>query len=249
MIDNKKTVAIIPARSGSKSVKDKNVVNLEGHPLIAYSIAAAKMSDKIDRIIVSTDSEYYADISRKYGAEVPFIRPKEISEDDSTDKDFFDHALKWFSQSENIIPEYWIHLRPTTPLRDPAIIDDAIDCIINDKNMTSLRSGHPCPESPFKWFFRDKNGLFTSLLNNAEKSNLPKEEFQQVYIPDGYVDILKASHFGNKDNLHGERMIGYISPVCEEIDSKEEFDYIKYKLSKEGSVLLNYLERNHKKEH
>lgn len=241
-------IAIIPARSGSKSVKDKNIVKLNGYPLIAYSIAAAKISEKIDRVIVSTDSEYYAKISRKYGAEVPFIRPREISEDGSTDKDFFDHALKWFSKNEKNIPEYWIHLRPTTPLRDPKIIDEAIDSIKENESATSLRSGHPCPESPFKWFFRDENGLFSSLLNNSEQSNLPKEEFQQVYIPDGYVDILKTSHLFDNENLHGDKMIGFISPVCDEIDSKDELEYIRYRLSKEGSALLSYLERNYKKE-
>ena len=87
-------IAIIPARSGSKSITDKNIKLLSGHPLIAYSIIAAKLSKKIERVIVSTDSEEYGDIAKKYGAEVPFIRPDKYSKDNSTDRDFFIHALR-----------------------------------------------------------------------------------------------------------------------------------------------------------
>ena len=112
-------IAIIPARSGSKSLMDKNIKLLSGHPLIAYSIAAAKLSKGIDRIIVSTNSEKYADIARQYGAEVPFIRPDRYSTDTSTDRDFLIHAMKWLKENEDTLPEYWVHLRPTTPLRIP----------------------------------------------------------------------------------------------------------------------------------
>jgi len=91
-------VAIIPARSGSKSLADKNIKELSGHPLIAYSIAAAKMSKKIDRVIVSTNSQKYAKIAKQYGAEAPFIRPDEFSTDTSTDKDFLVHAMNWLEK-------------------------------------------------------------------------------------------------------------------------------------------------------
>ncbi len=112
-------IAIIPARSGSKSVTDKNIKLLSGHPLIAYSIVAAKLSKEIKRVVVSTDSEEYAEIAKKYGAEVPFIRPEIYSKDSSTDRDFFIHAMNWFKDNENTLPEYWVQLRPTTPLRNP----------------------------------------------------------------------------------------------------------------------------------
>ena len=112
-------IAIIPARSGSKSVKDKNIALLSGYPLIAYSIVAAKKSELIDRIIISTDSEEYQKIALQYGAEVPFLRPTEYSTDTSTDRDFLIHAMNWLEENERQAPEYWVHLRPTTPLRDP----------------------------------------------------------------------------------------------------------------------------------
>ena len=95
-IDIGKVFAIIPARSGSKGVKNKNIRPLNGYPMIAYTIAAAKLSKNIDRVIVSTDSEQYAEIARKYGAETPFLRPAEISGDRSTDIEFMRHAINWF---------------------------------------------------------------------------------------------------------------------------------------------------------
>ncbi len=232
-------VAIIPARSGSKSLVDKNIKYLSGHSLIAYSIAVAKLSKKIDRVIVSTDSQKYAEIAKQYGAEVPFIRPDKYSTDAATDKDFLVHAMSWFEENENSVPEYWVHLRPTTPLRSIEIIDNAINEIVQDNNATSLRSGHKAPESPLKWFVKS-NRYFRGLVD-GEDYNLPKEAFEQVYIPDGFVDIVKSSFVMNNKEIHGDKMIGFESPVCTEVDSVEEFEYIQYQLDKNGSELLNYL--------
>ena len=100
---------------------------LSGHPLLAYTIAAAIISKKIDRIIISTNSKKYAKIANHYGAEVPFLRPAEISKDISNDREFLIHAMLWLDKYEKIKPEFWVHLRPTTPLRDPKIIDNAIE--------------------------------------------------------------------------------------------------------------------------
>jgi CMP-N,N'-diacetyllegionaminic acid synthase len=185
-------IAIIPARSGSKSISDKNITCLSKHPLIAFSIAAAQLSTEIDRVIVSTDSEQYAKIAIKYGAEVPFIRPREFATDNSTDRDFLVHAMEWFDEHELQTPEYWVHHRPTTPLRDPVLIDSAIKAIQQRKGATSLQSGYKAPESPFKWFRKDSSGFFRGLLaedNNSEFYNLPKEAFEDVYIPDGYAKV------------------------------------------------------------
>jgi len=232
-------IAIIPARAGSKSLVDKNIKYLSGHPLIAYSIAAAKLSKKIDRVIVSTDSQKYTEIAKQYGAEVPFIRPDKISIDTAIDRDFLIHSMNWFEENENSVPEYWVHLRPTTPLRSIEIIDNAINEIVQDNNATSLRSGHKAPESPLKWFVKS-NYYFRGLVD-GEDYNLPKEAFEQVYIPDGFVDVVKSSFVMNNKEIHGDRIIGFESPVCTEVDSVEEFEYIQYQLDKNGSELLNYL--------
>ena len=156
-------IAIIQARSGSKSVIAKNIIQLAGFPLIAFSIAVAKLSTSVARVIVSTDSEKYAEIARQFGAEVPFICPVEISGDNSSDIDFMVHAMNWFDDNELITPEYWVHLRPTTPLRDPKHITEALNQISRRNDATALRSAFPCAESPFKWFRHSDNGFLMSL--------------------------------------------------------------------------------------
>ncbi len=244
-------IAIIPARSGSKSVPDKNITALSGYPLIAYSIIAAQLTDQVGKIIVSTDSEKYAEIAEKFGADVPFIRPEEYSSDTATDRDVILHAMNWYRDNYEHIPEYWLHLRPTTPLRDPTEISKAINEIQQSDSATSLRSGHPSPESPLKWFQKDTEGYFRGMLEDEsepEYYNKPKEAFPQVYIPNGYVDIVRASHTLHSTTLHGNKMIGFETPVCTEVDSQEELEYIQYQLDKNGSILLDSLNNKYTKE-
>ncbi len=117
----RKVYAIIPARGGSKGVPKKNIRLLAGHPLIAYSIVAARRCRRIDSVIVSTDSQEIADVSRAYGAEVPFLRPKELAQDRSADIDFIRHALDWFEEHDHVEPEMLVHLRPTTLRASPGL--------------------------------------------------------------------------------------------------------------------------------
>ena len=242
---NNNVIAIIPARSGSKSIIDKNIHLVGGHPLIAYSIIAAQLSKRVNRVIVSTDSKDYAAIARQYGAEVPFIRPAEISDDSSTDNDFFLHAMQWMERNESSVPEYWVHLRPTTPLRDPAIIDAALDQLIKDPSATSLRSGHCASESPLKWFKRNQHGYFEGLLSNDEIIlNSPKEAFDAVYIPNGYVDIISSSYFLASNQLHGDKIIGFETEYCVEVDSLQELEYLKYQINNKQCALKNFLNTN-----
>ena len=112
-----KILAIIPCRSGSKGVKNKNIRKIFGKPLIYYSIFFALQCKFIDRVIVSTDSKKYKKISENFGAEVPFLRPKNISKDDSLDIDLFKHTINWLKKNENYEPNLIVHLRPTSPLR------------------------------------------------------------------------------------------------------------------------------------
>lgn len=239
-----KIIAIIPARSGSKSIIDKNILNLDQHPLIAYTIAAALISERIDRVIVSTDSSHYSEIAKFYGAEVPFLRPKICSGDKSVDRDFLIHAINWFNENEDFTPKYIVHLRPTTPLRIPTIIDDAIKLFSDNKNATSLRSAHLAPESPMKWFIKDE--LYFKGFIDSELSNLPKELFRNTYIPNGYVDIVRSSVVADNINIHGNKMLAFKTPVVSEVDSKEEFEFISYQLNKKGSILKKFLDNYNK---
>ena len=241
-----KAIAIIPARSGSKSIIDKNLVSLGGFPLIAYSIAAAKLSSSIGRVIVSTDSEQYAEISRFYGAEVPFLRPDDLSSDTATDIGFMQHAMNWFDHNESETSEYWVHLRPTTPLRDPALIDSALKIISTRTDATALRSAFPCAESPFKWFRHSDDGFLMSLTTeetDLDRFNLPRQMYPKVFVPDGYVDIVRHSFVKKSGLLHGDKVVGFISPVCTEVDSLEELKRLEYEISTHGSQLLDYLKK------
>ena len=247
---NESVVAIIPARSGSKGVPGKNIASLSGYPLLAYSIVAARLTSRINRVLLSTDSPEYVKIGEHYGAEAPFLRPRELALDTSPDREFLLHAMGWFRANEKEVPEYWVHLRPTTPLRDPGIIYDAIQMILEHPEATSLRSGHPAPETPFKWFQRNEEGCFTGIRpedTRPEYYNLPRQSFPTVYIPDGYVDIIRASHVLSSDSLHGCHMVGFESPPCIEVDSIEELERLDFHVQRYGSPLLDYLKTNYPK--
>ena len=122
----KKVFAFIFARGGSKGVPKKNIRTVGGYPMIAYSIIVGQLAENIDRCIISTDNQEIADIAKTFGADVPFLRPEEYASDISKDIEFFQHAMDWFQENEGYLPEYWVQLRPTTPLRELEIIQKAI---------------------------------------------------------------------------------------------------------------------------
>jgi len=240
MIELPLIYAIIPARSGSKGIHDKNIRLLGGHPLLAWSIAVAKQSVFVKRVLVSTDNEEYASIAVQYGAEAPFLRPVSISGDRSPDRDFFIHALEWLQKHEKLVPDIWVHLRPTTPLRDPKLIDEAINIFNNDPNAVSLRSGHEASESPAKWFKLNDDGSFDGLMGNTWL-NMPRQECPKGYIPDGYVDLLRSGRILGSEDMYFPRMLAYVSPPVREVDTAEDFNYLEYDVRK-GHILLSYLD-------
>ncbi len=234
--------ALIPARAGSKGIPRKNLQIIDGYPLIAYSIMAAKKAHHIDRIIVSTDCEKIARVSRSFGAEVPFLRPAEYAQDNSPDKDFVLHAMHWLQEQEGLVPEFFIHLRPTTPLREPNLIDEAIIKMQKNHPATSLRSAHSCSESPFKWFLLQENGFFSGInTKNMDALNEPRQAFPQVYIPNGYVDILKTAHIQATGNIHGNNVLSFITPACIEIDTINDLAQLKFELQNKSHVLTSCL--------
>jgi N-acylneuraminate cytidylyltransferase len=204
----------------------------------------------IDRIVISTDSEQTAAIGLAYGAEVPFLRPAQFAGDRSPDRDFVLHALQWFNDNEGVMPDYLVHLRPTTPLRHPSLVQEAIRAMIANPEATSLRSGHVSPESPFKWFTRDEKGYFCPIVPvpRPGDSNLPRQGFPQVYIPDGYVDVLRTSFVVAALDIHGPRVMGYVSPTCREVDTPEDFEFLEFQIVRSGHPLLHVLKKHHPRE-
>lgn len=246
-ISKNSAMAIIPARGGSKGVPKKNIKILGGFPLIAYSIIAARLADQIERTVVSTDSQEIADIALFFGAEVPFMRPAEISGDKSTDLELFQHAISWFEENENYLPEFMVHIRPTTPLRVPSEIDKAISYIKERPDATALRSAHELPEPPHKMFQINDNGFFDGFFPDdprPEYYNLPRQVFAKAYHPNGYVDIIKTDFVKRRGLLHGSSMLAFTTDVAVEVDKPEEFDYLEYQLEKTGSGVHEFLLEN-----
>ena len=222
MIYNDKIIAIIPARSGSKSIKDKNIVNFRGKPLIAWSIEQCFKSKKIDKVFLSTDSKKYANIAKKFGLKNIIFRPKSISKDKSTDYEFIKHFIDNVDTSHGIIA----HMRPTTPLRNVVLLDKIINFFLKNKNFSSLRSVHENHETAYKSFELKKKIL--TPLKGVEKTmdelNSPRQNFSKTYSANGYIDLYKKRFIIRKKKLFGDRVVGYKTPFTMEIDSKAELN-------------------------
>jgi CMP-N,N'-diacetyllegionaminic acid synthase len=234
--------ALITARQGSKGLPGKNSRLLGGHPLIAYSICAARQCTSIDRVIVSTDSEDIAAIGRAYGAAVPFIRPRELAQDDSPDLGVVMHALQWLKR-EDAVPEFIVHLRPTTPLRDPLIVDKGVELLVDTPSASALRSVHEAAESPFKWFLMRPDACLIPFRagDGSDYSAVPRQLVPKVFIPNGYVDVLRVAYIDQHQDLHGSSILGFITPPVTEIDTAAEFEYVEYTLRRNPHALLTSL--------
>lgn len=229
-------LAIIPARSGSKGLPGKNIKALLQHPLIAYSIKAATESRLITRVIVNTDDEAIAHIAKKYGAEVPFIRPAELGEDLTTDLAVFQHQLKWHNEFENYIPDVIVQLRPTSPIRLNGWVDEGISKLINS-NADSLRAVTSSPLTPYKmWVINNKNDAMMPLLqitNITEPYNMPRQNLPLVYWQTGTLDIIRTKIITEEQLMSGKNIIPFLIPreMAIDIDDADAFNaaekYIK----------------------
>lgn len=219
-------LAIIPARSGSKSVIDKNIRDMAGKPLLAWSVEHALASNRISRVIVSTDSEKYAAIAREYGAEVPFIRPAEYATDTALDIDVFRHALKWLKDNEGYVPDIVVQLRPTYPKRSPKDIDAMVDMLIADESADSVRSVAPATEVPYKmWLMDDETQMSLKPLITSipECYNMPRQQLPKVYYQNACIDVMRTSTIMQKNSMTGEKILGFIMDENLDIDTEAEF--------------------------
>jgi CMP-N,N'-diacetyllegionaminic acid synthase len=238
MIENKSEVwALIPARSGSKGVKDKNIRKLAGYPLIAYSIVAAKQCTSVSRIILTTDSEQYAEIGVQYGAEVPFLRPSNISGDEATDLQFFKHTVDWFRKNEGDVADYFVHLRPTTPFRTPKVMDEAISGFINS-SFSALRSVHKMTDTSYKTFEieDEKLKLLCGGGYNIESTTFPRQSFPATYDPNGYIDIVRTSMI-DEGNIHADNVKAFITDISYEIDEIDDFEFLQFVVNKKPNIV------------
>lgn len=228
--------SLITARSGSKGIPDKNIIEYNGIPMIAHSIIVSKNSKYINRTFVSTDSEKYAEISKKYGAEIPFIRPSKYAEDLSTDYEVFNHFINFIVKNENLIPDLIIHLRPTYPNRSVKLLDNCIK--IFKENYTeydSLRSVTLLDKNPQKMYKIKDNKLipyFKKYNNFNEPYNLPRQLLDKSYLHNGCIDIIKTSILIMNKSMSGENIYPYIMNENNDIDSYEDLEKSKLDLKK-----------------
>lgn len=199
-------LALIPARGGSKSIPRKNIRPFAGHPLIAYSIAAARAAETVTRVIVSTDDEEIAAIARQYGAETPFLRPADCAQDKTPDLPVFLHALEWLAENEDYHPEIVVHLRPTSPLRRVTHIDGAVYRLIERPDADAVRTVCVPFQNPFKMWKIGPDGLMQPLMDIGvpEPYNQPRQALPEVYWQTGYVDAAWADTLLTKNSMTGD---------------------------------------------
>tara|TARA_B100000029_G_C17498309_1_gene931762 strand:- start:123 stop:803 length:681 start_codon:yes stop_codon:yes gene_type:complete len=221
----KNTIAIIPARSGSKGVKNKNIKLLKGKPLIGWAIECCAKSKLFSKIYVSTDSKKYAKIAKKFGAVEIILRPKKFSKDNSTDYEMINHAI----ESIKINYDFIAHIRPTSPLRQIFQLKNALK-IFKNSNYTSLRSVHEMQETSYKTF-EINSGNLKPLRNTKmtiDQLNGPRQSFPKTFVPNGIIDIYKKKFVLSNKSLFGKKTKAYITPLTHEIDTIEDFKYIEF---------------------
>lgn len=207
-------LALIPARGGSKSVPRKNLLEVAGRPLIAYSIRHALASRSITRTIVSTDDAEIAEVASVHGAELPFRRPAEFATDFATDLDVFRHALGWLAEHEGYRPELVVHLRPTGPVRDVALIEHAIALMLEHPEADSLRSVGLAEQTPYK-MWRLEGAYLTPLLplpEFPEAHSMPRQKLPPAYWQNGYVDVVRPRAVLELDSMVGRVVLPFVVP-------------------------------------
>lgn len=201
-------LALIPARGGSKGIPRKNIRDFAGYPLIAYSIAAARQSTVVTRTIVSTDDEEIAAVARSFGAETPFLRPAVLARDDTTDLPVFEQALAWLAGHEGYHPDVVVQLRPTSPIRPPGMVDEAVRILLGHPEADCVRGLVPAGQNPHKmWRIDEASGRMQALLSVpglAEPYNAPRQVLPPVYWQTGHIDAIRTQCILEKHSLTGD---------------------------------------------
>ena len=194
-----KILAIIPARGGSKAIRRKNLQKLSGKPLIVHTIIAAKKTKSINKIIVSTDDKEIEKISKNNGAEVPFLRPKQISKDTSSTIEVIKHALKFLQENQSYVPDIIILLQPTSPLRTSQLITKTINTLKKSK-ATSVITVSKITKHPYASYWL-KNDFLKPFEKNFTKYSR-RQEFPDLFFPTGAVYTFWYDTLKKFNSLH-----------------------------------------------
>ncbi len=225
------TLALIPARGGSKGIPRKNIRNFAGYPLIAWSIAAAKQAQSVTRVLVSTDDEEIAAVARQFGAETPFLRPAEFAQDNTTDLPVFVHALKWLDEHEGYKPDVVVQLRPTSPIRPRGLVDEAVRMLLAHPDADSVRGVVPAGQNPHKmWRLTDENSPMKNLLDVdgiEEPYNAPRQVLPPIYWQTGHIDAIRAATILN-GSMSGKNIYPLVIDPRFTVDIDNLQDWARY---------------------
>lgn len=220
-----RAIAFIPARAGSKRVVGKNVRVLGGHPMLAYTVAAARASGVFERVVLSTDSEHIARIGRHYGAEVPFLRPPELAADASTDLEWLQHALD--ELDDGGLPEVFGILRPTSPFRRAATIHRAWAQFVDATDADSLRAVEPVSQHPGKmWTIRGDRLVPILPVQPAGVPwhNRPTQSLPPVLVQNASLELAWTRCITELGSISGERIVPFLTEGVEGLDVNTELD-------------------------
>lgn len=217
-------IAIIPARGGSKGVPGKNIKEICGKPLIAYTIEAAKEAKGIDRVIVTTDDEAIAAVAREYGAEVPFMRPAELSSDTASAVDVYIHAVEFLMKETGETIDKFMVLLPTVPLRTAEHIDEAIEQFKKDEATTLISFAEA--EVPASWYHTtDANGRVHNAGFGKGITMTNRQNNETYIVPNGAIYILDYDLLKNKRTYYCDNTVAYIMSREDSIDIDYPIDF------------------------
>ena len=235
MYDGKKILGLIMARGGSKSIPKKNIKLLGGKPLIAHTIEKAKAAKYIDRLILSTDDLEIAEVAKKYGCEVPFMRPSELAQDNTQDYPVMAHALEWLEKNENWKPDFIVHLRPTHPFRKTSDIDKAVEMIAENPEADSVWTVGKPPVTPYKMFHAGEKFLKPTLTIKGEKEtfNWPRQKLPVAYNHYGQVDVARYETIMEKKSMCGENIMPlFLEGEVFDLDSLLDWEFAEFMIKK-----------------
>ncbi|MFH1506866.1 MAG: acylneuraminate cytidylyltransferase family protein [Candidatus Omnitrophota bacterium] len=225
--NRQQVITVIPARGGSKGIKKKNISLLGGKPLLSYSIEYSLRCPLVNRTIVSTDDLEIADIARKYGAEVPFIRPAEYAQDDTPDYPVYRHALEWLEQQEHKIYDIFILLRPTSPLRPKGLIEKGLELLVRNPHADSVRTVVLCSQHPYRMFKIEGDFLSPVLSNGVfEPYNIPRQKLPSVYFQTGDLEMIRRDTILKSNSISGKHIMPLIIKTVDIVDIDSETDLL-----------------------
>lgn len=204
-------------------------------PLLAYSIAAGLQSEYVDRVIVSTDSEEIAQIAQKWGAKVPFLRPSQLAQDETTDLPVFEHALQWLEENDGYHAGIIVQLRPTSPLRPPFLTDEAIRILARHPAADSVRCITPSSQNPYKMWRVDGGRLAPLIeMDLPEPYNQPRQSLPETFWQTGHIEVIRYETIMNKKSLTGDLILPCIVPpeYAIDLDNLYQWDYAEHVLAK-----------------